>query len=536
HVLHPETLQQQPIGVPGEVFIEGICLTKGYLGKPHLTKRCFIQHPLFPGQRLYRTGDYGFWRRDGQLAYLGRKDDQVKVHGYRIELGEIETTLRSLEGVEDAVVVSLVEEDDRRPVAYVKHKSSHSRDWISTVKKGLGLALPQYMIPKQIIAVPEWPLTPNGKIDKKALSTRASAHVQIQGESPRSKQETHLLSIFRKRLNRPRIGVTDDFFESGGHSLSAMSLLTTLQIDEPDLSIKDIFDHPTVRALSTFLQHRKKSPEMPYFVPFSEKGSRIPLILIPPIITAGSPAVYTDLVQGLKKTRPVYCFHYLQQPSYLERMSDFESLTNFVVEKVSQLTQGSPVILAGWSTGGAVAVWAAEKLQRRSPKSPHFLAVIDSLLDGISDHSNMSRVYAEYAVMSELYMRWGHQFEPDIKDHNWITKTVKSLDTVKGGIRDWERQDLLTRYPYIEKLCGIYSSFLFPNHQLKIKSDNRFYFRAEQQNPFVQAGKFSKYEKALQTASGKQESNFNIIPVSGNHYSCISRQHVSRITDVLNAL
>jgi amino acid adenylation domain-containing protein len=249
--------QPAPIGVPGEIYIGGAGVSRGYLNRPDWTAERFIPDRFGsePGARLYKTGDLGRWRPNGTLEYLGRNDDQVKVRGYRIELGEIETQLGRHEQLKEAVV--LAPEDDkgqRRLVAYFTAANQNSPS-AEALREYLKAVLPEYMVPSAFVLVASWPLTTNGKLDRRALPVPGpEAYASRSYEAPEGELEEMIADIWSELLAIDRIGRSDNFFEIGGHSLLAMQVMTRIQsLLSVDVPIQWLFDHPTVAQLSAEL-------------------------------------------------------------------------------------------------------------------------------------------------------------------------------------------------------------------------------------------------------------------------------------------
>jgi amino acid adenylation domain-containing protein len=240
-----------PIGVAGEIYIGGHGVVRGYLGRPELTAERFIASPFNPAERLYRTGDLGRWRPDGNLEFLGRMDHQVKIRGYRIELGEIESVLRSHPGVRDCAV--LAREDipgDKRLVAYIAGNPTNIVliDYLRT-------QLPDYMIPAAFVFLDALPLTPNRKLDRKALpapaySSRAAEHIP-----PATPLEQGLANAWQQILGIDHPGLLDNFFSLGGHSLLGIRLISRLREEiNLELPLRAIFEHPTLGALASHIE------------------------------------------------------------------------------------------------------------------------------------------------------------------------------------------------------------------------------------------------------------------------------------------
>ncbi len=237
-----------PIGVPGELHLGGDGVTLGYLHRPELTAERFIADPFAPGRTLYKTGDVARVLPDGSLEYLRRNDHQVKVRGYRIELGEIESALARFPGVTQAAV--LVREDrpgDVRLVAYLT--GANATD--AALRAHLKGSLPDYMVPQHFVTLPALPLTPNNKLDRKALpapKVDASAEVHV---APRTDVERKIEAIWREVLGRDRVSVDDDFFALGGHSLLAAQVMTRLNRElQLALSMRTLFEAPTIAGLA----------------------------------------------------------------------------------------------------------------------------------------------------------------------------------------------------------------------------------------------------------------------------------------------
>ncbi|MCZ8519471.1 MULTISPECIES: non-ribosomal peptide synthase/polyketide synthase [Paenibacillus] len=252
---------QQPVGVPGELYIAGVGLARGYLGRPELTASVFQPDPFRAGGRMYRSGDRARRRSDGSIEYLGRSDHQVKVRGYRIEPGEIESLLAELPFVTDAVVAAHTDAaGDTELCAYLV--TTPGASWTpGEVRSKLAEALPSYMIPSRYASLHRLPLTPSGKVDRRALPRPEAGHgVEEAPELPLGEREQELASRWSEVLGLPVIGRDQSFFDLGGHSLKAVNLIQTVRQDLGwELSLRDVFDHPTVRSMAAAAAGRSKS-------------------------------------------------------------------------------------------------------------------------------------------------------------------------------------------------------------------------------------------------------------------------------------
>jgi amino acid adenylation domain-containing protein len=242
-----------PAGVPGELFLGGEGLARGYIGRPELTAERFVPDPFAAerGSRLYRTGDLARWRPDGGMDFLGRIDHQVKVRGFRIELGEIEAALVRHPGVREAVVLAREDgERGKRLVAYVAPRGAAS----SELRDFLRQTLPEYMIPSAFVRLDALPLSPNGKVDRKALPDPGRGGAEREAAAPealKTPSEELLAGAVAEVLGLPRVGPRDNFFELGGHSLLATRLVARVsRLFGVDLPVSSVFLHPTVAELA----------------------------------------------------------------------------------------------------------------------------------------------------------------------------------------------------------------------------------------------------------------------------------------------
>lgn len=248
HVLD-EALNEVPRGVAGELYLGGLGLARGYWRRPGLTAERFIADPNASGNRLYRTGDLVRWRGDGQIEYLGRIDHQVKIRGFRIELGEVEAQLCSHPAVREAVVVAHDGPGGARLIAYVSPQGAGAVD-AAQLKAALSTALPDYMVPSSISVLDKLPLNSNGKVDRKALPAPEAADRRPY-EAPKGEVSEALAAIWTEVLGIDKVGVADNFFDLGGHSLQLIRVHCLLEDRlRTGLSVIDLFKHPTVGALA----------------------------------------------------------------------------------------------------------------------------------------------------------------------------------------------------------------------------------------------------------------------------------------------
>ncbi len=274
-------LEPRPVGCPGELFLAGCGLARGYHGNPAGTAERFLPDPFAPDSRMYRTGDLARWRPDGSLEYLGRADQQVKIRGFRIELGEIESVLGRHPAVREAAVVARQDTGEKRLAAYVVFREGESAtagDLLAFLRE----KLPEAMIPAAFVPLPALPLTANGKLDVKALPVPEQlrpelAHAYV---APRGDLERIIAEVWRGALQVEKVGIHDNFFDLGGHSLLMTRVHARLKEVLPaDLSLIDLFRYPTISSLARFLAPGDAAPVLPTR-PVRQRGEREDIAII----------------------------------------------------------------------------------------------------------------------------------------------------------------------------------------------------------------------------------------------------------------
>jgi len=243
----------QPLHVPGELCIAGEGLARGYLNRPELTEEKFAAHPFVPGERIYHTGDSARWLPNGTIEYLGRIDHQVKIRGFRIELGEIESSLKKVAGVREVIV-------DARPDGNGQHMLcaymvADAELTVTELREALSSNLPDYMIPSHFVQMEQLPLTPSGKLDRKSLpDPQANMAIGTEYIAPRTPLEERLAQIWQESLGVERVGIKDNFFALGGHSLRAATLASKLHKElNVNVPLRDLFRNPTIEELALLM-------------------------------------------------------------------------------------------------------------------------------------------------------------------------------------------------------------------------------------------------------------------------------------------
>jgi len=429
-----DQLSLQPVGVPGELYVAGAGVGRGYLNDPERTKTAFLKntlqtHPahqqdelgknaltqLAQPERLYKTGDLARWRADGVLEYLGRTDHQVKIRGFRIELGEIESVLQQQVEVKEAVVVAKTQQGNPMLVAYVvleklpeKMPADDGKEQelvsklVSKLKNAIAETLPVYMQPAAFSVLEKLPLTPNGKVDRKALPDVDFTAQQKDYTAPRNALEQQICDIWLALLapnvngevngeanKESQIGIDDNFFELGGHSLLAVRLLTRLEKIGLTLTLPVLFQNPTIRQLAaasgvdalTVLHELR--PALIDSISAGDSGKTTGTEQATPLFCVhhggGHTRQYQALAQALPASVPVYG---VQARSLIDsgyREVSICAMASDYLQEIQRVQPHGPYQLLGWSTGGIIALEIAAQLEQQG-ETVRFLSLIDTVL------------------------------------------------------------------------------------------------------------------------------------------------------------
>ncbi len=366
--------QPVPVGIPGELYIGGDCLARGYHNREELTATKFVPHPFKAGERLYRTGDLVRYLRDGNVEFLGRIDNQVKIRGFRIELEEIEIALKQQGAIRDAIVVVREGASGKRLVAYVV--AQHSPPTAEDLRVYLRQKVPDFMVPTAFVFLGALPLTPNGKIDRRALPEPVTGPAKAkESDFPRNNLENQLAKIWESILNIKPIGIHDNFFELGGHSLLAVRLFTQIEKTMGQkLPLSTLFQAPTIEGLANVMRQKTWSSPGASLVEIQPRGSRPPMFWLHTLGGGGGGGlfVYRKLAELLGPDQPSYGLVTPPEP-----FTSMELMAAHYISEIKTLQPIGPYFIGGYCFGGIIAFEIARQLATSGNKVG-LLALIDS--------------------------------------------------------------------------------------------------------------------------------------------------------------
>ncbi|HYP26767.1 MAG TPA: amino acid adenylation domain-containing protein [Blastocatellia bacterium] len=359
-------LQPAPIGIPGELHLAGVGLARGYLDRPDQTAEKFIPDPFGdePGARMYKTGDVVRYLQDGNIEFISRVDGQVKVRGFRIELGEVESVINAHAGVrESVVVVREGKSDDKLLVAYIVPEQEPAPE-ASELRSYLRNRLPDYMVPSSFVTLHSLPLTPNGKVDRRALLALGQAVSGAGSEfvTPRDLIEFQVARIWAEVMGVDRVGVRDNFFESGGHSLLAVRLMARIrQCFGKELPLSALFKGATVEHLACILRQQAEPSTWSPLVAIQPGGPNPAFFCVHPV--GGNVLCYVELARRLGPDQPFYAFQARGLSGEQTPCERVEEMASIYVEAMRTVQPEGPYFLGGWSAGGVVAYEMARQLE-----------------------------------------------------------------------------------------------------------------------------------------------------------------------------
>ncbi len=406
-------LQPVPIGCSGELLIGGDCVGRGYLNRSELTSEKFILNSFGNGL-LYRTGDLVRYLPDGNIEFLGRIDSQVKMHGLRIELGEIESQLKRFPGISKAVVLLRKDKSGNDHLVGYLVVESRKPPSLSEVSGFLKKRLPDYMVPKAYLFLDTLPITPSGKLDSKALLVLKPDQLGLEGEfvAPRTSVEEQMAAIWNEILGLEKIGVHNNFFDSGGDSLNAVQLFCRFEETfGQKLPLATLFRAPTIAQLATLITSDNEENEWVSLVPIRSSGTKPPLFFVHS--HEGNVVGYYELAQQLDDDQPIYGIQARGLDGIIPvDIQRFEDMARNYIEEIKQVQPHGPYYLSGFCLGGNLAFEMAQQLLAAGEKVDLFMI-----------HANTHN-YPQYpesvSRLQQAYYKTIHRIESEI---DWFKET-----------------------------------------------------------------------------------------------------------------
>jgi aspartate racemase len=358
-----DQLEEVPTGVPGELYVAGAGLARGYLHRPELTEERFVPDPFQPGDRMYKTGDRCRRLADGNIEFLGRVDRQVKIRGFRVELGEIETVLERHPAVRHCVVSTFGRAGSSQLAAYLVVANGEEPTSLE-LRQFLAEKVPQFMLPARFVVLDKLPLTSNGKIDYKALPPPDGEIVSgsESHEPPRTASERQLVEIWEDLLGVRPIGVRDDFFDLGGDSLLAARMVTRLERTMGlAMPIASLLSSPTIAALAQRLDTQRCREKAGVLVPLRPEGTRAPVFLVAGV--GGHVFVFRELAELLGKDQPVYGLQGIGLDGMEKPLCRMEDIAARYISEITAIQPEGPYFVGGWSMGAVMAYEIAVQLR-----------------------------------------------------------------------------------------------------------------------------------------------------------------------------
>jgi amino acid adenylation domain-containing protein len=519
-----QQMEPLPVGVAGELYIGGAGVGRGYAGQAELTAESFVPDRFSAkvGARLYRTGDMVRYDQDGNLEFLGRVDEQVKLRGYRIELGEIEAVLRRHEQVRAAVVV-LSEEDedgDKRLVAYVVGDVQASE-----LRAYLKAQLPNYMVPSFFVVLNELPLLPNGKINRRALPSPYQSTTSDSLTTPRDVLELQLAQIWKEELGREQIGLRDNFFDLGGHSLVALRLISKVErLAGQKIPVSILFRGATIEQLAATLRQHKGTVREQSLVPIQPDGSRPPLFLVHP--ASGNVMSYVALARRLGREQPVYGLQSKGLDPERKPTTHVEDMASEYLQELTAVQPDGPYHLGGWSMGGVIAFEMARQLTAAG-KSLASVVLIDSVIqtgrletNGWDDTSLLLALAQHHGLFLD-----DHMFE-ELRSLSLDEQLELFLE--KGADYDQFPRDI--GVPHLRHLFELFKANVHAAESYRAATSEQkvILLQAADAPPDHAAETLRRWKKVADVVAAH--------PLSGDHYSIVTEPNVTYLAEQIKSI
>ncbi|MEO1049778.1 MAG: amino acid adenylation domain-containing protein [Bacteroidota bacterium] len=481
--------KQVPIGVPGELYIGGAGITRGYINLLEQTDRHFVNHIVEEGQKIYRTGDICSWSVSGNIMFHGRKDRQVQIRGYRVELQEIEAALQNISGLDQTFVTDFTINDQQVLTAYYTSNEEYNPE---VLREQLSQSLPKYMVPDYFVHLDAMPLNQNGKVDQHALPAPASEEVATTYyHPPVDTIQKRLVNLWQQVLGQQHIGIKNNFFDLGGHSIKAIKTVSLIKKElDVDIPIRAIYDHPTIEALGSLI--KKNGQHNSLLVQLSaESDTGNDLFMIPPAL--GTAMVFDRLAGHLADQFNCYGLQYPGFDHEATMITSIESLADRLTTEILEKSGKPEVALLGFSMGALVAFEICKRLEEKGKE------VTLMLLD--RDTKDSAKTVPESISSSDV-----------------STMLDKELGDLKGALsgEDYDRVKVLFKNNY-DAVMAYKTSDQVKAHIIAIEAE----FRPE----------------ARDMSGWKKHTNGRLIQsiAQGDHYSILSSEHVERLGELIKS-
>ncbi|MBV9267068.1 MAG: amino acid adenylation domain-containing protein [Acidobacteriaceae bacterium] len=524
-----------PIGVVGELCTGGDGLARAYVNSPELTKERFVE--VNGLGRLYRTGDRCRWRSDGLIEFVGRLDNQVKLRGYRIELGEVEAALNQQPGVAQSVAV--IREDKpgvRQLVAYVLPQPG-SPPQNGNLLGHLRKSLPEFMVPAAVIVIDEFPLGPNGKIDRRALPKPEMTLAQeARLSGPRDEFEHRLLHIWKQVLGVNSCSLTDNFFELGGHSLLLLRLEAMIEKEfKKVVPLSFLFRSANIESIAAFLRIDSK-PEPEIFVPLKEQGAGPAFFCVHEVM--GEVMMFRHFAKFLNPDQRFFGVQFPPEERAPECVTSIEAVAARYVDALLAFQPEGPYLLGGWSAGASVALEMAQQLQARG-RNVGLLVAIDAAPPntGVPESRKTLRYYCD---LVRNVPRWiADELIATFSWRQFFIRAVRRLSSpVKRVLANRRGSDARIKYT----IDRINKAGNYPE-RTRVFID-AFYRILLRYKPKPYNGRVVLYKAMTQDLSSLREpervwkalaTHVDVVPVRGTHVSLLEERHCQQFADDLNA-
>ena len=519
-----EHLQPVPMGTVGELYIGGVGVARGYAGDAEKTNFSFIPDPFHntAGGMMYRTGDLGRMMPDHHMEFIGRKDNQVKINGFRVELGEIESALNSSELILNAVVLAKNDKDGhKRLIAYVV--SNDKRFDREAVQTFLTSKLPDYMVPAIWMELESLPLTSNGKVDRNSLpypeNFLSSNKTAIQPSKPQVREtltetENKLLQIWKECMGLTELDINGNFFELGGHSLVAVQILSRFRkVAGQEFQLSILFKYPTIKALAKFADTVQQEYNYKYLVPIKPAGSKNPLYIVHG--DGLNVLNFNLLASAIDKEQPVFGLQAIGLDGKEEPSDNLVEIARCYMREIIQHNPEGPYILAGYSSGGYVAMEIRKQMVDLG-RDVQMLIILDTDAEK-----------TEYKDWFSLLPKKARRHFPKFIQ-SYVTQSIQNmlkgkspqLLTKRGGETD--SKDF---YSLIKKIKRKHL-VAFRNYKLEPFEGKIYLYKAMISVHYVDYGKFLGWERYARRG-------VELFNVPGDHFSMLLPPYVSDFATIL---